>query len=101
VTWDARTLDSFDEHLHRAVRQLEHLEDVGDRADVVEILGTGFILGGRLLGDKKNALAGFHGGFECLDGLRTSDEQRDHHVREDHDVPQRKQRKRQLVLLRI
>jgi hypothetical protein len=44
------------------------------------------------LRDQQNVLATFHRDFKCLDGLRTPDEQRNHHVREYHHVAQRQQR---------
>ena len=45
-----------------------------------------------ILRDQQNVLATFHRDFKCLDGLRTPDEQRNHHVREYHHVAQRQQR---------
>jgi hypothetical protein len=87
-TLDARALHALDQHLDRAVGQLEHLQDVGDAADIVEILDRRLVLGGGLLRDQQDALAVFHGALERLDTLRATDEERDHHVREDHHVAQ-------------
>ena len=89
---DARALHALDQHLHRAVGELQHLQDRGDRADVVEILGGGLVLGGGLLRDQDDVLALLHRGLERLDGLRAAHEQRDHHVREHHHVAQGQQR---------
>ena len=38
---DAGALETFDEHLARAVREFDHLRDDADHAEVVEILGLG------------------------------------------------------------
>jgi hypothetical protein len=86
---DPDALVAFHQHLDRAVRQLEHLQDAGDRADLVQIGELGLILGGRFLGDQQDVLAAFHGDFQGLDGLGPTDEQRNDHVREHHDVAQR------------
>jgi hypothetical protein len=83
---------AFDQHLHGAVGQLEHLQDGGDAADVVEVLGLGLVLGGGLLGHQHDALARLHRGLERLDGLGSPDEQRDDHVREHHHIAQGQQR---------
>ena len=88
---------ALDQHLHRAVGQLEHLQDAGDAADVVHVLGARLVLGRRLLRDQQDVLARFHRGFHRLDGLRAADEQRDHHVREHHHVAQRQQRETRRV----
>ena len=89
---DLRALRSLDEHFHRAVRQLEHLQHRRDTADVVEILGRRVVLRGLLLRDEQDVLAGVHRHVERLDRFGASDEQRDHHVREHDDVAKRQQR---------
>lgn len=89
---DVRTLHAFDQDLDRAIGQLEHLQDVGDAADRIQILDRGLVLGGGLLGDEQDALARLHGVFQCLDALRAAYEERDDHVREHHHVAQRQQR---------
>ncbi len=48
---DMSTLTAFDQHLHRAVGQLQHLQDVGYRADSVKIFGRGLVLGRGFLSD--------------------------------------------------
>ena len=75
-------LRSFDQHLHGAVRQLQHLQDVGDAADAVEILFRGLILGRGFLGNQQDALTGLHCSLQRLDRLGTTDEERDDHMRE-------------------
>ncbi len=88
---DAGPLGAFDEHLDGAVRQLEHLQNVGDAADAVEVAGCRIVLGGRLLRHQQDALSRLHRGLERLDRLRATDEQRDHHVRKHDDVAQGQQ----------
>ncbi|MDT4834868.1 hypothetical protein FQZ97_685180 [compost metagenome] len=88
---DAGALGALDQHLDGAVRQLEHLQDAGDAADFVDVFGRGVILAGGFLGHQHDAFARFHRNLERADGARTADEQRDDHVREHHDVAQRKQ----------
>ena len=94
---DPRALRALDQHLHRAVGQLQHLQHRGDAADVVEILGRRVVLRRLLLRDEQDVLAGIHRDVERLDRLRAPDEQRDHHVREHDDVAQRQQRQRRDV----
>ncbi len=89
---DAGALRAFDQHLDRAIGQLQHLQDVRDAADLVDVLGFGLVLRRVLLRDQHDAFAGFHRSFERLDRLRTADEQRNDHVREDDHVAQRQQR---------
>mmetsp|Transcript_15238 Transcript_15238/g.28562 ORF Transcript_15238/g.28562 Transcript_15238/m.28562 type:complete len:338 (-) Transcript_15238:699-1712(-) len=91
------TLQPLDQHLHGAVGQLEHLQDAGNAADLEHVLGLGLVLAGRLLGDQHDLAAGFHRGFQGLDGLGAPDEQRDDHVREHDHVTQRQQRQRDRV----
>jgi len=90
---DAGALGALDQHLDGAVGQLEHLQDAGDAADLVDVFGSGIILAGGFLGHQHDALARFHRNLERADGARTADEQRDDHVREHHDVAQRQQGK--------
>ena len=83
---------AFDQHLHRAVGQLQHLQHRRDAADRVEILGARIVLRRGLLRDEQDVLAGVHRDVERLDRLRAPDEQRDHHVRKHDDVAQRQER---------
>jgi hypothetical protein len=84
--------DTFDQHLDRPVGKLQHLQDIGHTANVIQVLGFRFVLHGRLLGDEQDALARFHRHFKSLDRLRPPNEKRNHHVRENHHVAQRQQR---------
>ena len=94
---DARALRALDQHLDRAVGELQHLQHRGHAADRVEVVGARVVLGGRLLRDEQDLLARVHRDVERLDRLRTPDEQRDDHVGEDDDVPQRQQGQRRHV----
>ncbi len=85
---DVRALAAFDQHFYRAVGQFQHLQDVGDRADRIQVFGRGFVLGRGLLRDQHDALAGFHRGLERLDGFWTADKQWNDHMREYHHVAQ-------------
>ena len=67
---------AFDQHFDRAVGQLQHLQDRGHAADRIEILGARIVLGGGLLRDEQDVLAGVHRHVERLDGLGPPDEQR-------------------------
>lgn len=89
-----RALQALDEHFHGAVGQLQHLQDVRDAADIVHVLFGRLILRGGLLRDEHDVLAAFHRHFEGLDRLRPAHEERDHHVRENDDIPQRQQQER-------
>jgi hypothetical protein len=83
---------AFDQHLHRAVGELQHLQDVRDAADGVHVLRGRIVLGRGLLRHQQDRFPCFHRGFHRLDGFRPADEERDHHVREHHHVAQRQQR---------
>ncbi len=90
---DTGTLAAFHQHLHRAVGQLEQLQDRADRAHRIDVGGHGLVLARILLGHQKNLLVVLHHVFQRPDRLLAADEQRHDHVREDHDVAKRKNRK--------
>ena len=92
-----RALHALDEHLHRAVGELQHLQDRRDAADLEHVVGLGLVLAGGLLGDQHDLPARFHRDLERLDRFRAADEQRNDHVREDDDVAQRQQRQLDLL----
>ena len=89
---DARAVDALDQHLDGAVGQLQQLQDRGDRADAVQVIGLRIVDVGLLLRDQHDALVGLHRDVERLDGFLAADEQRDDHVRVDHHVAQRQDR---------
>jgi hypothetical protein len=71
---DACALRALDQHLHGAIGQLQHLQDVGHRSGAVHVLGARLVLGGGLLRHQQDALARLHRRLERLDRLRASDE---------------------------
>jgi hypothetical protein len=76
----------------RAVRQLEQLQDRGQRPDGIQVARLRIVHVGLLLRHQQDLLVAAHGLVEGADGLRTTDEQRNHHVRVNHHVPQRQHR---------
>ena len=88
-----RAFGAFDEHLHGAVRQLQHLQDGRDAADLVQIVGTRIVLGGGFWATSRMCLPASIATSSALIDFGAH-EQRDHHVRENDDVAQREQRKR-------
>ncbi len=86
---DGGAVDAFDQHLDRAVRKLEQLQNRGHGADAVQILALRIVDVGLFLRDQENPLVGLHGQIERDDGFLPPDEQRDHHVRVHHHVAQR------------
>ena len=89
---DARALAALDQHLDRAVGQLQELQHRADGADGVDVVGRGIVLGGVLLGDQQDLLVVLHHVFERAHRLLAADEQRHDHVREHDDVAQRQDR---------
>ena len=88
------TLLAFDQHLDRTVRQLEHLQYRRQGADRVQVINGRLILHGGFLRYQQDLLVFRHGALQRLDGLGTTDKQRDDHVRKHHDIPQGQQRNR-------
>ena len=99
---DMRALTALDQHFDGAVGQFQHLQDIGERADRVQVFGRRFVLGGRFLRNQHDAFAGFHRAFERLDRFGPPDKKRNDHMREYHHVAQGQQRQlhhiRQLVI---
>ncbi len=89
---DARALSALDQHLHRAVGQLQQLQHRADRADGIDVGRSGIVLGRVLLGDQQYLLVLLHHVLERAYRLLAADEQRHDHVREHDDVAQRQNR---------
>ena len=85
----ARALAALDQHLDRAVRQLQQLQHRADGADRVDVGGGRIVLRGVLLGDEEDLLVVLHHVLERPHRLLAADEERHDHVREDDDVAQR------------
>jgi hypothetical protein len=86
---DAGPLVALHQDLHRAVRKLQQLQDVGQGANLVEILDRRVVHVGALLGHQQDLLVAGHGPIQRTDGLVASHEERDDHVGVDDHVPQR------------
>ena len=95
---NARALAAFYQHLHGAVRQFQHLQDVGNAADVIQVFGGRFVLGSGFLRHQHDAFPRFHRGFQGFNRLRPSHKQGNDHVRENHNIPQGEQRHLQLAV---
>ena len=89
---DLRAPRPLDQHLHRAVRQLEQLQHGADGAERVDVFRRGIVLARVLLCDQQDLLVVLHHVLERPHRLLAPDEERHDHVREDDDVPQRKER---------
>ena len=80
-------LDAFDQNLDIAVGQLEALHDVDDRADLVDLVGLGFVDAGVVLGGQEDLLVGGQRLFQGANAGFPAHDERGHHVREDDHVP--------------
>ena len=92
IALDDRPAFALDQHLDGAVRKLQQLQNAGDGADGVDVLRRRVVVGGTLLRHQHDLLARLHGEFKRADRLFPADEQRNYHVREHDDVPQRQHR---------
>ena len=84
---DFAALDAFHQNFDIAVGQLQALDDVGDGADAVDLVGTRFIDGGIVLGGEEDLLVAGQRLFERAHARLAAHHERRHHVREDDDVP--------------
>ncbi len=94
VVLGGETLDTgarlaFDQHLDRAIGQLQQLQDIGQHADLIDGVGVGIIVRGILLGGQQDLLVAPHHLVQRLNRLLAADEQRHDHVGENHDIAQR------------
>jgi hypothetical protein len=80
---------TFDQHLHGTVGKLQELQHVGERADVIDAVSRRIVLGSVHLRRKHDLLFGAHHLFQRLDRLLAPNEERNDHMRENHDVAQR------------
>ncbi len=92
-TADARARFAFDQGLDGAVRQAQQLEYRADHADPADILFSGIVDIRRPLGGQKNEFVRrCHGAGERRNRFGASYEQRRHHLRKDHNIPQGQKR---------
>src|SRR5204863_8421457 len=87
-----RELRAVDPYLGGAVGELEQLQYARKRASLVGCLRCWIVVGRVLLGGEQNEDVGPHHLFQRPDRFFPSQEKRDDHVREDHDVAQRQHR---------
>src|SRR6266480_5128932 len=87
-----RALSALDQYLDGAVGELEQLQHARKRANLVDRLRCRIVVGRVLLGGEQDEDIGPHHLFQRPDRFFTSQEKRDDHVREDHDVAQRQHR---------
>ncbi|EGE55682.1 hypothetical protein RHECNPAF_890098 [Rhizobium etli CNPAF512] len=83
---------AFDENLDGAVGQLQELQHIGHRADIVNRRRVRIIVAGVDLRHQHDLFVRAHDLFERTDRFFPSDEQRHDHMREHHDVAQRQNR---------
>jgi hypothetical protein len=79
-------MEALNQHLHRAVGQLQQLEDGSDRAGGEDVAGRRIVVLGIFLGDDENVLVVAHDFFKRLHGFLAADKQRHDHPWENHDV---------------
>jgi hypothetical protein len=79
---------ALDQHLHGAVRELEQLQHGGDDADLVDARRRRIVVRRVLLRRQHDLLVAAHDLVERADRFVPPDEERHHHVRENHDIPQ-------------
>ena len=86
------TLIPFHQHLDRAVGKLQQLQNIGERADLVQILRLGIVDIGAALRHQQYLFVVGHCRIQCLDRLVSPDKQGDHHIGIDNHVAQRQYR---------
>ncbi len=89
VVLNFRPRGTLDQHLDGAVRQLEQLEHVRERPDLVDRSGRRIVVRGVLLRGQQDERVGAHHLFQRLDRFFAPDEKGHDHVREDDNVAQR------------
>jgi hypothetical protein len=89
---DLRPLAALDQHLDRAIRQLEQLQYGPHGPDRVDVARGRVVLGDVLLGDQQNLFVVLHDVFEGAHGLLAADEERHDHMRKDHNIAEREHR---------
>jgi hypothetical protein len=86
---DFHARNALDQHLDGVVGQFQQLQDVGDRAVVVDRFGRRIVVAGVLLRRQQDLPVVFHHVFERTDRFLAADEKRHDHVRENNNVAQR------------
>jgi hypothetical protein len=89
---DPHAPHALHQRLRGAIGELELLQDVGDAADLVHVLGRRILDLRRPLGDEGDLMPAAHGLLERDDRALAADEERHDEVREEDEVPQGDQR---------
>ena len=90
---DAQAPLALDDRPDGAVLQLDHLGDLGQGADGVQLGGIGdLLLLGLTLGDERDRRPFGDGGVERVDALLAADLERDDHLGKDDRLPKRDER---------
>ena len=89
-----RALHAFDQHLHGAVGQLQHLQDLETQPTSNMSSGLGSSLPAAFCATSMIWRPASIAASSALIDFGPADEQRDHHVREHDHVAQRQQRQR-------
>jgi len=87
-----RAARALDQHLHGAVGQLQELEHVRQRADLVDRIGGRIVVRRIDLRRQQDVTVVLDHFLKRADRLFATDEKRDDHVREDDNVAQRQNR---------
>ncbi len=91
VLGNLRPAEAFDKNPHRPVRHLHRATDLGNRADLIEVLLGDLILLAVALSDEQYLPIRQHGLLHSGDGAFPADIEMHHHRREHHHAPQRQQ----------
>ncbi|VVN75234.1 hypothetical protein PS685_05262 [Pseudomonas fluorescens] len=83
---------TFDQNLDRAVRQLEQLQNGRNRTYAIKCIFTGIVVSRVSLSQQKDLLVAGHRCLEGFDGFLAPHEQRDNHVRINHNITQWQER---------
>ena len=82
-------MHTFNQHFHRAIGQLEHLENRGYRPDLIQVGSIRLVLVGGFLCYQQDLLAFLGSQFQCLDGFGPANEKRYDQMRVNHHIAQR------------
>ncbi|MNL06492.1 hypothetical protein D3C87_1271270 [compost metagenome] len=83
---------AFDKNLDRAIRQLQQLQNGRNRTYAIKCVFTGIVVSRVSLSQQKDLLVARHRCLEGFDGFLAPHEQRDNHVRINHDITQWQER---------
>jgi hypothetical protein len=81
-----RRVTALDKHLNRAIGQLEQLQDIGDGADLIQIVDTGASSDALRCATSSTCLLSSMACFERFDRTLTTHKKWQHHVGVHHNV---------------